>query len=272
MHISLASSITTVQQSLRVPGVFTNNQIDYLAVPSPRVISSSAASTYSETGNQLAEEQAESSDAARQDISEPKVDVGSDTLDEDPGKSEGDASSSAGPAAQTEPTPPDSITSLVLMSSHATEEGLSPEDIASIDGEIEKELDPDAQMTAGEIWEDMRVVSRKVLRLADDILRSSQDGSLPIPAREDQREESRVPTPEPSSQGAAHMSDDRGNAPFTSSSIEAPTASTISIPQIRETSEIKSNELVLLYDSWSNSYHYPYEECRTWEVNVISPK
>jgi hypothetical protein len=52
---------------------------------------------------------------------------------------------------------------------------LSQEEVQSMNEQIEHDLDPDSQVSAQELWEDIRSVSRKVLRLASEVLRSAHE-------------------------------------------------------------------------------------------------
>jgi uncharacterized protein YuzE len=54
------------------------------------------------------------------------------------------------------------------------EGALTSEEIQAIDEEIERNLDPDSKVTAFEIWENMRYVSRKVVRLVQEALEINQ--------------------------------------------------------------------------------------------------
>lgn len=79
-------------------------------------------------------------------------------------------------------------TSLVA-SPLTSKNGLSPEEVQNINEQIEHDLDPDSEASAREVWEDMRTVSRKVLRVASKVLRLSRgetaanapDGPDPLP-------------------------------------------------------------------------------------------
>jgi hypothetical protein len=59
-------------------------------------------------------------------------------------------------------------------------DGLSLEEVQAMNELIERDLDPDLQVSARELWEDMRSLSRKVLRLASAVLRSSQGDSTTL--------------------------------------------------------------------------------------------
>jgi hypothetical protein len=59
-------------------------------------------------------------------------------------------------------------------------DGLSQEEVQAMNEQIERELDPDLRVSARELWEDMRSLSRKVLRFASAVLRSSQGDSTTI--------------------------------------------------------------------------------------------
>lgn len=91
---------------------------------------------------------------------------------------------------------------------------LSQAELQNIDEQIEQDLDPDSQVSAHEVLEDMRVVSRKVLRFAEGVLRSSrEDTTIPVPASsfptENWARNGRVPPPPPTEFEYERLPDNR---------------------------------------------------------------
>lgn len=63
---------------------------------------------------------------------------------------------------------------------------LSQEEVQNMNEQIEQDLDPDSQVSARELWEDIRSISRKVLRLASKVMRSThEDTASPTPIATD---------------------------------------------------------------------------------------
>lgn len=123
-------------------------------------------------------------------------------------------------------------------------DGLSQEEVQAMNEQIERDLDPDLQVSARELWEDMRSLSRKVLRFASAVLRSSQeDSTTPV--------------------GATTTST---RAPLNTTAAPSFAPGEFSDSTTLQTRNKKLPDPITLEDADGVLWELPYDQVRSWKV------
>ena len=148
---------------------------------------------------------------------------------------------------------PGALTDLVLLPSapRDSDDGLTDEETRSLDAQVEHDLDPDSQATAVEVREDIRVVSRKVVRLARDVLRSSKNGSQSTGATSAAGQPKTEPLARPRAGSVNPASPQKDKDVGSGSPGEE---------------EVAQPASIYLLDVFYRNFEFPFELCRTWEV------
>jgi uncharacterized protein YuzE len=148
------------------------------------------------------------------------------------------------------------------------EGALTSEEIQAIDEEIERNLDPDSKVTAFEIWENMRYVSRKVVRLVQEALEINQNLQVAKQAREP-----KITERDEQPRGDYIASSDRlHNHQEVPQDAALLLLSEIHANKVENLPRERSDALINLQNSFGNIYPCPYDECITREVNSVFHK
>ena len=173
----------------------------------------------------------------------------------EPSIKDGPLSDSESQVSESEP----STTTAFIVYQQAGEEyedGFTVAEMQQLDRQIEDDLDPDEGMFAMEVWQDMNSVARKVLRHAEQVLRSSQEETAT--AEQVLR----------SGHGAAGtVEPDLEPVNAISSAAHQMTSQ----PENHSPSTDQQGSSILYENSVGDKYELPYEAVREWEVNYQIP-